>query len=106
VESDYDIQLQQRASRDHLLANVALGIEIEAWLQSEVGRFIVARAAEVTEQFIAWTLSADSKPEQFAAKRAEALAARQALVWACEQVAEAQRIETQIRLNHSPALSE
>lgn len=79
-------------------AEAKLGLEIEDFLATNVGRFIVGRARQDIEEFTDWSLSEDADPSEFAKRRAKALAARTLVGWLSEQVAAGLAAEQQ--LNH------
>lgn len=70
-------------------AEARLGIELEDFVASPIGRFVVGRAQQDIGDFIDWALSDDAaaNPHLFVERRAKALAARTLVGWLSEQIA-------------------
>lgn len=67
-------------------AEARLGIELEEFLASPIGRFVAGRAQQEVGEFIDWAMSDEATPEQFMERRAKALAARTLIGWLSEQI--------------------
>ncbi len=78
-------------------AEAKLGVELEDFLASPVGRYVIGRARHEIEDFNDWALSDQAMPEQFQQRRANALAARTLISWLSEQVAAGLAAEAQLK---------
>lgn len=78
-------------------AEAKLGVQIEDWAASPVGRFVVGSAKQEISAFMDWALSQDARAEEFEQRRAKALAARTLVQWFSEQVLAGLSAEKQLR---------
>lgn len=97
---DLEKDLEIRNEREALAyAEAKLGIELEAFASSTVGRYVVGRAREEIEEFLTWSLSEEATPAQFMERRAKALAARTLVGWLAEQVKDGLTATQQLNQN-------
>lgn len=80
------IDASMRESERLMLARVAVGMNIETFLATDTGRFIVGRMQQEVTDFVQWALSDEASAETFEKARAKALAARTAVEWMLDQV--------------------
>lgn len=83
----------------HLLryAEAKLGVQIEDFVASPVGRYVIGAARQEISDFIDWALSEDCIEEEFKQRRAKALAARTLVGWFAERVASGLSAEQSLR---------
>lgn len=86
MESDAMDVAIANASQRVLIARAQVGIELETFMASDVGRYLTGKAVEAATEFVHWALSEQASAETFEKERAKALAARQALQWTFDQV--------------------
>lgn len=78
-------------------AEAKLGVQIEEFVASPIGRFVIGSARQEIGEFIDWALSDDCNAEEFKQRRAKALAARTLVGWFAEQVASGLSAEQSLR---------
>ena len=83
-------------SERQMLADAQIGIELEHWMKTPEGAYIVGRAREEMALFLDWCLSDDADPTKFAHQRMKALAAKQVVEWTLDQIRVGQAAEAQL----------
>lgn len=88
VIEEYQSSLKEPIDK-FLFADALLSAELERWLGSSVGRYLVGRAAEEVKDFVSWSLSAEAAQadiKEFQTQRSRAVAAQTLVQWAVEQI--------------------
>lgn len=80
-----------------LLADIQVGMELEDWISSNAGRYIVGCARDEVRDFLNWALSGDASAEKFMQMRAKALAARTLIQWTAEQIISGRNSQRQLQ---------